>query len=204
MGSILPVRFPPLGWTFFALFFYASLVLVSWGASSVLGIEVEYPGPWDVRWRKLIPLFALSFTLTALIRGGLEEPGWRGMLLPELQKKSSPLVVLQFLDRRGVVALASPLYLNGFLHRPVGRRNAWGFRVPHPPGHLLDLGLQPDLGGSMFCMIVLHTSFNRVANFIPTADVTLLGLWLIVVVAVVLKDKMYRKLPGVAMEHPLA
>jgi membrane protease YdiL (CAAX protease family) len=195
MGSILPVRLP-LRWMLFALFFYAGLVLVSWGASSVLGIEVEYPGLWGHSAQEVLPLFALSFTLTALIRGGMEEPGWRGMLLPELQRKSSPLVASLLI---AVVwsLWHLPLYLNGFYTDPLvgGMIGGFVFRI------FLSIFLTwvyNRTGGSLFCMIVLHTSFNMVANFIPTSDLVLMVLWIILVAVVVVKDKMYSKLPGAA------
>ena len=50
-------------------------------------------------------------------------------------------------------------------------------------------------GGNLFLMIFLHTSFNVMVNFLPTSDLGLLVLWLVVVAVVVVKDKMYRKLP---------
>jgi hypothetical protein len=50
-------------------------------------------------------------------------------------------------------------------------------------------------GGSLFLMVFLHTSFNLMVNFLPTSDLGLLVLWLVVVLIVVFKDKMYRKSP---------
>ena len=51
-------------------------------------------------------------------------------------------------------------------------------------------------GGNLFLMVFLHTCFNMMVNFLPTSDLGLLVLWLVVVVAIVIKDKMYRKLPA--------
>jgi hypothetical protein len=45
-------------------------------------------------------------------------------------------------------------------------------------------------------MVYLHTCFNVFVNFLPTLDLGLLVLWLIVVVLVTVKDKMARKLPA--------
>ena len=48
-------------------------------------------------------------------------------------------------------------------------------------------------GGSLFLMFILHTCFNVMVNFLPTSDLGLLVLWLLVVVLVVIKDKMWQK-----------
>ena len=44
-------------------------------------------------------------------------------------------------------------------------------------------------------MVILHTSFNLMVNFLPVSDGLLSLLWLLVVIFVVVKDKMWRKLP---------
>ena len=51
-------------------------------------------------------------------------------------------------------------------------------------------------GGNLFLMIFLHTCFNTLVNFLPTSDLGLLVLWLVVAVAIVVKDKMWQKLPA--------
>ena len=112
MASILPWRLP-LGWTILSLAFYPVMILASWGLASLLGAEVEYPGLWGRPLMEVLPTYALTFGLTALAQGGNEEPGWRGLMQPELQKRFSPLVAALF------VSLAwslwhLPLYLNGF------------------------------------------------------------------------------------------
>jgi hypothetical protein len=43
-------------------------------------------------------------------------------------------------------------------------------------------------------MMFLHTSFNTMVNFLPTSDLGLLVLWLVVVMFVIIKDKMWRKI----------
>jgi membrane protease YdiL (CAAX protease family) len=141
----------------------------------------------------VLPLYALTFGLTALAQGGMEEPGWRGLLQPELQKRFSPLVAALI-----VSAFWSlwhlPLYLNGFYPGELvgGMIGGAIFRV------LLAIFLAwfyNRSGGNLFLMIFLHTCFNTLVNFLPTSDLGLLVLWLVVVVAIVVKDKMWQKLP---------
>lgn len=193
MASILPWRLP-LGWTILSLVFYPVMILVSWGLASLLGMEVEYPGLWGRPLMEVLPTYALTFGLTALAQGGNEEPGWRGLMQPELQKRFSPLVAAL------LVSLAwslwhLPLYLNGFYPGDLvgGMVGSGIFRI------LLAVFLAwfyNRSGGNLFLMVILHTSFNWMVNFLPASDMALLVLWLVVVVVVVIRDKMFRKLPS--------
>ena len=192
MASIFPWRRPPC-WTLLGLFFYPALILVAWGLSSLLGLNIEYPGLWKNPIFETLPFFVLTFGLTALAQGGNEEPGWRGFLQPELQKRFTPLVAAI------IVAMVwslwhLPLYLNGFYPGNLidGMVGSGIFRI------LLAIFLgwfYNRSGGNLFAIVLLHTSFNVMVNFLPTSDLGLLLLWLVVVVVIVIKDKMYRRLP---------
>ncbi len=191
MASILPVR-GSLGWLAFSLVFFPVLVLISWGLAALLGMPVEYPGLWGRPILEVLPLALLSFSLTALIRGGNEEPGWRGMMQPALQNKYSPLVAALI-----VSAFWSlwhlPLFLNGFYgeNLVMGMIGGGIYRI------FLAIFLAwayNRSGGNVLAMIILHTTFNMAVDFLPTSDLLLLVLWIIVTVIVILKDKMYRKL----------
>jgi len=129
-----------------------------------------------------------------LAQGGNEEPGWRGLMQPELQKRFSPLAAAL------IVSVAwslwhLPLYLNGFYSGDLvgGMIGGFIFRI------LLSIFLAwfyNRSGGNLFLMMFLHTSFNTMVNFLPTSDLGLLLLWLIVAVFVIVKDKMWCKSPG--------
>jgi membrane protease YdiL (CAAX protease family) len=191
MSSILPVNLP-IGWTILAFVFYPLMILAAWGLSSLLGIGVEYPGLWGQSILDVLPIYLLSFGLTALAQGGNEEPGWRGYMQPELQKNFSPLIAAIIVSVFWSL-WHLPLYLNGFYPGDLVGGMVGGaiFRV------LLAIFLAwfyNRTKGNLFLMIILHTSFNWMVNFLPTSDIGLLVLWLIVVVVVVLKDKMYKKI----------
>ncbi len=199
MHSLLPTRLP-LGWTLFALLFYPALVLASWAISALLGMEIEYPSLWGQSVLEVLPLFLLTFTLTALARGGMEEPGWRGVLQPILQNRFSPLIAALMVSV--IWSLWHlPLYFNGFYTVDLATDMIGGsiFRV------ILAIFLAWVYlrTGSLLYMVILHTSFNMVVNFIPTSDLVLIILWLIVALAVVLVDKMYRKRPPLLKEEPV-
>ncbi len=192
MAPLLPWR-RPSGWTLLALIFYPAMILVAWGLASVLGMGVEYPALWGRPLLETLPLYVLTFVLTMLAQGGNEEPGWRGVLQPELQKRFSPLVAALI-----VSAFWSlwhlPLYLNGFYSGPlVGGMIGGGiYRI------LLSIFLAwfyNRSAGDLFAMVFLHTCFNVMVNFLPTSDLGLTVLWLLIVIVIVIKDKMYRKLP---------
>lgn len=177
-------------WTILALIFFPLLILAAWGLAELLGLGVEYPSLWGESAIRVIPIYALSFVLVALTQGGNEEPGWRGFLQPELQKRFSPLVAAL------IVSLFwslwhLPLYLNGFYPGDLvgGMLGGFVYRI------LLSIFLAwfyNRSGGSVFAMIFLHTCFNLMVNYLPTSDLGLLVLWLVVVLVVVFKDKMYR------------
>ncbi len=192
MGSLVPSKLS-LPWTLFSLCFFAILILISWGSAALFGLDIEYPGLWGQSILQVLPLFLLSFALTALARGGNEEPGWRGMLQPALQNKFSPLVASL------IVSLFwslwhLPLYLNGFYSDDLvgGMIGGGVYRI------LLAIFLTWVYNrshGKLYLMVILHTTFNMMVNFLPTNDLILVVLWLVVVVTVVMKDKMYRKQP---------
>jgi membrane protease YdiL (CAAX protease family) len=192
MASILPWRLPP-GWTILGLLFYPVMILVAWGLASLIGADVEYPGLWGQPLLQILPIYALTFGLTFLAQGGNEEPGWRGLMQPELQNRYSPLVAAL------IVSVAwslwhLPLYLNGFYPGDLlgGMIGGFVFRI------LLSIFLAwfyNRSGENLFLMTFLHTSFNTMVNFLPTSDLGLLVLWLVVEVFVVIKDNMWRKLP---------
>jgi len=110
-----------------------------------------------------------------------------------MQKKFSPLVAAL------IVSLFwslwhLPLFWNGFYPEDVvvGMLGGGIYRI------LLAIFMAwvyNRTGGNVFFMVLLHTSFNLMVDFIPTSNVILLVLWIVIVAAVVIKDKMYQRLP---------
>lgn len=190
MASMLPWRASP-GWSVLGILFYPALILIAWGLAAVLGLGVEFPPLWNLPFMEVLPVYLLTFGLTFLVQGGNEEPGWRGFMQAELQKKSSPLVSAL------VVAVFwslwhLPLYLNGFYSGPLvgGMISGLIFRV------LLSIFLAwfyNHSKGNLFAIIFLHTSFNTMVNFLPTSDAGLALLWLLLAIVLVIAGKMYRK-----------
>lgn len=195
LASLLP-RGTSLGWLLFALLFYPALILLSWAAASAVGLPVEYPGLWGRPAAEVIPLFLLSFSLTALARGGNEEPGWRGVMQPELQKKISPLVaslIIAFFWSLWHL----PLFLNGFYAGDVvsGMLGGGVYRI------FLSIFLTWVYNrsrGNVLLMVLLHASFNVAVDYLPLSDTLLAVFWLVISVGLVIKGKMAQKLPATA------
>ena len=191
ISSILPWNLP-LGWTVVALAFYPAMILASWGLGTLLKASVEYPALWGQPVLRVLPLYAVVFTVTLLIQGGNEEPGWRGFLQPELQNLFSPLVAAI------IVSLVwslwhLPLFFNGFYREGglvAGMAGGAAYRV------FLAIFLAwfyMRTGGNLFLTCWMHASFNLMPTFLPTFDLGLVVLWILTVVGIVLKDRMWRK-----------
>ncbi len=193
MVSILPARLS-VGWTLLSICVFPALLLLSWGAALLLDMPVEYPALWGQPAAQLLPLVLLSLTLTALARGGNEEPGWRGMLQPQLQTKISPLAAAL------VVSLFwslwhLPLYLNGFYS--VGLvEGMLGGGIYRLFLAIFMAWLYNRTGGNVLLLVLFHASLNVMIDFFPTNDLILIILWLIACVLVVVKERMYRRTPA--------
>jgi membrane protease YdiL (CAAX protease family) len=193
MKSIVPVRLS-IGWTIFTLGFYPAMILGSWGLAVLFGWPVEFPARWDQPLVETLPIYLLTFMLTLLAQGGNEEPGWRGFLQPAMQKYTNPLIAAIIISLFWSV-WHLPLFLNGFYSGDIVTGMAGGaiYRV------LLAIFMawfHNRNGGNVFLMIVLHTTFNKMVGYLPVSDMGLLGLWVIIVTVVVIKDRMWRKLPA--------
>ncbi len=189
MGGIFPWKKRAL-WTVLAFVFYPLMILAAWGLASLVGLGVEFPTGWGEEsvWGMLLA-FVPIFLMTAFMQGGNEEPGWRGLMQPALEKKVSPLVAAL------IVAVFwslwhLPLYLNGVYPGDLvgGMLSGFIFRI------MLSIFLAwfyQRSGKNLFAMIVLHANFNMAVNYLPTSDLGLTFLWLIVTLAAVFVGKMY-------------
>jgi membrane protease YdiL (CAAX protease family) len=181
LRSIADVR-RPLRWWLVAMFLPAALLLVSLAVAFATNDEIP---PVDI-----LPWFnprAIRFTL--LVVGIGEETGWRGWMLPELQKRYSPL--------RSSVLVG---VMWGLWHFPM-------FVVGLYPGlpdavveylfigplvAILMTWLYNRTGGSLLLAILLHTAINNSQRLLPTTMLfpVLLTAFL---VAVVVIDRMWRR-----------
>lgn len=150
--------------------FYAYALLLPAVLYAAVNLIVQAGGA-DVDWTLLpgrIPGYLSSVVLTAVLFGGLEEPGWRGYALPRLQAGHSPLVATAQLGL------------------------AWGvWHVPlyGPAGFVVPLVLAffytwlYNRSGSVLLCILLHGSFTAAQDGLlftvdsMTVDAVILGTY---------------------------
>lgn len=189
MHSLLPTNISWF-WLIFALFFLASLLLISWGISALFGLDI-FPAPLaEYTPKQASYLFILTFSVTAVLRGGMEEPGWRGVMLPQLQQKFSPLVatliIAFFWDAWHIPLHLNGVYSSGLIEGMVGRS------LVVIPVSILLTWVYNKTGGHLLVLVLLHTTVNIVPTAIPSS--LLFGfLGIAFAIFIVIKDKMYLK-----------
>jgi membrane protease YdiL (CAAX protease family) len=150
-------------------------------------------------------LFTITpFTLLVLVGyypfivffgGGLnEEPGWRGLAVPRMQRNYSPLVAGLII---GVIwsAWHFPLHATALVE---GGLASFPFRfVYNVPLGVLFSWLYNRSGGNLFACVLLHASYNS-ASTIFGGGAALISMVLMIVftVFVAVYDRMWRKNPA--------
>jgi membrane protease YdiL (CAAX protease family) len=194
MGGIFPWKKGAF-WTVLAFVFYPLMILAAWGLASLVGLGVEFPVGWgEESFLGMLLAFVAIFLMTAFFQGGNEEPGWRGLMQPALEQKVSPLVAAL------IVAVFwslwhLPLYLNGVYPGDLvgGMLSGFIFRI------MLSIFLAwfyQRSGKNLFAMMVLHANFNMAVNFLPTSDLGLTILWVVLDVLVIIAGKLYQQPPA--------
>ncbi len=178
-NSIVSWRLP-VRWWLVALFLPACWMLLGLVITSYNGgpIESVTGGLPTFTWAWFI-LRSILFTLLVVAVG--EEAGWRGWMLPELQKRFSPLVSSIFI---GVVwgLWHFPLYINGqYSEDPVLVLAQTGVCVILAT---LFTWLYNRTNGSLLLAVVLHTTLNNTARLIPSTEG--MGLSFIILFIVIL------------------
>lgn len=187
LASLLTWRLP-LRWWLVALFLPASWMLLGLAITLANGDPVEaVNGGLPTAVWLLFVLRSLLFTLLVVAVG--EEAGWRGWMLPELQKRFSPLLSSAIL---GVVwgLWHFPLFLNGqYDEEPVLVLAKTGACVILAT---LFTWLFNRSQGSLLLAVVLHTALNNTPRLIPVTEAMGIGLLGAFVLMIVL-DRMWRR-----------
>jgi len=193
MASLLPWRLP-LGWSVFALAFYPGMIIASWGMASLLKVPVEYPMLWGKSPLHVLPLYALTFAVTILVQGGNEEPGWRGFLQPELQRRFSPLVAAILVSFAWSL-WHLPLFFNGVYEESALIAGMTGGAVYRLFLAIFLAWFFIRSGGNVFLACWMHTTLNLMPTLLPLYVPGLVILWILVTAVIVLKEKMWRSMP---------
>lgn len=184
------------GWYVLALVLFPAVSILGIGILGLLGAPVNIPllgsDPATIAAQVVT-----VFVTTAVLGGPLgEEIGWRGYLLPTLQRRWSPLVSSAVV---GVVwgMWHLPLHLRGLYDGTMG--DGWagiGLRLLSSMSLAVLFTWLFNRGrGDLLLMIVFHTSVNNTSGFwLPVhAGVQLVLVPLLIVL--VLVDGMHRPLP---------
>jgi membrane protease YdiL (CAAX protease family) len=187
LNSILSWRLP-ICWWLVALFLPACWVLLGLGITWYNGgsIESVTGGLPRFTWLWFL-LRSILFTLLVVAVG--EEAGWRGWLLPELQKRFSPLMSSIFI---GVVwgLWHFPLYINGqYSEDPILVLAQTGVCIILAT---LFTWLYNRTNGSLLLAVVLHTTLNNTSRIIPSSEG--MGLsFIILFIAIMVFNRIWKR-----------
>ena len=166
-------------WYLFAAGSYPAVVAIG----NLISVSLGQPTPAmraTGAWYWLVFDVILWYLAVLLGGGGLEEPGWRGFALPQLQKRYGPI--------RSSLILA---VIWAFWHWPM----FWlGYYGGGPLGIFFHvLGVIPIAllltaffnltGGSIPVAILLHASINTTPVFIPASTIAT-SIWILMILAV--------------------
>jgi membrane protease YdiL (CAAX protease family) len=127
-------------WQVVAFFFWPAILLIPAAIAHLFHAPLTLPQHRDTIWLSTA-YGGIAFLNAFLFTAALEEPGWRGFLLPRLQQRFSPLLASLLVWFPWTLwrpaRLPSPLSLQpgGLLAAPR--------RFPHPHHHHPHLALQP-------------------------------------------------------------
>jgi membrane protease YdiL (CAAX protease family) len=189
--SLLRTILIPANWRWPVIAFLAipAYLLIPAAFARLIGLPLVTPEHSN-GYPSLVLLGLLMFARAFLFTAAFEEPGWRGMLLPQLQRKYSPLVaslILWFpwmlwhapLDVTGGMAHSIP----GWLEIRVGALIAQA---------ILMTWIYNRSGGCLLPVVLFHAAMNSFPQVLPWSP-PMIGLLLVWVVWVVVADRMWRR-----------
>lgn len=182
----------PVRWYVVAFMSYPIVLLIGALLAKMIGENVAFRDP-TISNVILFPL--LMFADGYLTSGGVnEESGWRGFLLPRLQRRQSVLV-----------AAITVWFFWALWHLPVDVGQGISIRqvllnriVFNLLASVLFAWVYNRTEGSIMAAGIFHASMNTAGVFLPVSLTFLMPLLLLVIVAV-MHDRMWRRLPE---DHP--
>lgn len=179
----------PLRWWLIAMFLPALLALLSIAFTQLTGEELPPSLRGGLPTSVWLAFILRSALFTLLVVGVGEETGWRGWMLPELQKRYSPLRSSIML---GVVwgLWHFPLFFNGaYSEEPAG---VLEYLVIAPLMAILYTWIYNRTAGNLLLMLFLHMSMNNTQRLLPATG-SFFALLIGVIVTVVFTERMWRK-----------
>lgn len=177
-----------LRWNLLAILLWPFLWVLDGALTPLLGLEPSAASPLlsdPKAWLR----FLLWAGMVLLYGGGLEEPGWRGFALPQLQRRYSPLVATIIVGLMWAV-WHGPIYYGVSVSAAVMilpmalSTTAMGF---------LYTWVYNGSGGSLITLVLLHTMTNAVgSSFLPSGPLPR-GLAALIGIVLIFVARMWRK-----------
>jgi membrane protease YdiL (CAAX protease family) len=180
------------GWQAAAFFFWPAVLLIPSSLLKPFGVKLTMPESHGALWMSAAyggVFFLGNFLFTA----SLEEPGWRGYLLPRLQERFSPL-------------LASLLvwFPWALWHAPLDFHRPFRFDlktyillrvVSLIPLTIILTWFYNRSGGNLLTAVIFHSAMNTFPFVLPYYP-PVLALIILFAVVVIFTDRMWRRAPN--------
>ncbi len=180
------------------LLFLPALMISANLVADLVGIPYDTPLYLTMPLAEWLPLLAVKLFTVAMLTGGNEEYGWRGVLLPLMQKKYSPLVATLL-----IALLWEPWHIPLTLDIVGTKENYWlivfARYIAILPIALTFTILYNFSRGSIFLCVLMHAGFNTYARLFAGSELFALGLLIAVAIGIIAL-KMWRKGRGYVPE----
>ncbi len=176
------------------LLFFPVLLISSNGIADLLGMTYSQPKYLQQSISIWLPLMFVKLFTVAMLTGGNEEHGWRGVMLPLIQKTMSPLVASLII----VVVWEAwhlPLVFSG-IYGDGNPMVILGVRILGMiPFAFLLTAIYNGTSGSIFLCILFHACINSQINVFGGSELAnVVGL--ILVIGIIVVYRMWRKHSG--------
>jgi membrane protease YdiL (CAAX protease family) len=175
-------------WQAVAFFFWPAILLIPAAIAHLFHSPLTWPQHRDTIW--LSAAYAgIAFLNAFLFTAALEEPGWRGFLLPRLQQRFSPLLASFF------VWLPWALW-----HAPLDFHRPFRFTLVNyllirvvflVPITIILAWLYNRSGANLLTVVIFHAAMNTFPFVLPYYQPAF-GLVIVFAVAVIFSDRMWR------------
>ena len=176
------------------ILFFPILLISSNFLADLLGMEYPQPKYLQDPMSIWLPLMFVKMFTVAILTGGNEEHGWRGVLQPLMQRSMSPLVAALII---GVVweLWHLPLVLGGIYGEGNAALIIVGRILAVVPMAFLLAMLYNGTRGSIFLCVLCHACMNSQFNLFGGSQLAnLLGILIVIALIVVLR--MWRQSSG--------
>jgi len=176
------------------ILFFPALYIGSNFLADLLGMDYPQPKYLQDPVSIWLPLMFVQIFTVAMLTGGNEEHGWRGVLQPLLQRSMSPLVVALII---GVIweLWHLPVVLGGIYGEGNAALIVIGRMLSVIPMAFLLATIYNNTRGSIFLCVLCHACANSQGGlFVGSQLVSLVGI--LIVIGLIVALRMWRRVSG--------